>query len=73
MGLLLLFSGLLHLMFADWQPYLSAEASVEHVQCWWLRKLHGVGWLFFDAILTLVFAALFWMAWPSGIHSLLGR
>jgi uncharacterized membrane protein HdeD (DUF308 family) len=31
-----------------------------------------VRWVFFDAILTLVFAVLFWMAWPSGNALIIG-
>ncbi len=111
MGWLLIFSGLVHLMFGRhalgaggflWElllgivygaagiylllhpsagltvlavglaTYLSAEASLECVQCWRLRRLHGVRWIFFDAILTLVFAVLFWMAWPSGHPLIIG-
>ena len=111
MGWLLIFSGLVHLMFGRhargaggfiWElllgfvygaagiylllhpatgltvltvglaTYLSAEACLEFAQCWRLRRLHGVRWIFFDAILTLAFAVLFWMAWPSGNPLIIG-
>jgi uncharacterized membrane protein HdeD (DUF308 family) len=52
--------------------YLGAEAGLEFVQCWRLRQLHGVRWVFFDSILTLVIAVLIWMARPSGDSVVIG-
>jgi len=52
--------------------YLSAEAGLEFVQCWRLRQLHGVRWIFFDSLLTLAIALLIWIAWPSGDSIVVG-
>ena len=52
--------------------YLSAEAGLEFVQCWRLRQLRGVRWIFFDSILTLVIAVLIWMAWHAGNSVVIG-
>ncbi len=62
----------LTVLTVDLATYLSAEASVEIVQCWRLRRLHGVRWIFLDAILTLAFAVLFWMTWPVGNSLIIG-
>jgi len=52
--------------------YLGAEAGVEFVQCWHLRQVQGVRWIFFDSILTLAIAILIWMAWPAGNSLVIG-
>ena len=52
--------------------YLSAEASLEFAQCWFLRQLHGVRWIALDAALTLAIAILIWMAIPSGDPIIIG-
>ena len=52
--------------------YLAFEAGLEFVQCWQLRQLQGVGWIFFDAILTLVIAIVVWVALPLGSSLAIG-
>jgi uncharacterized membrane protein HdeD (DUF308 family) len=52
--------------------YLGAEASLEFVQCWRLRQLRGVRWIFFDSMLTLAIAILIWALWPAGNSLVIG-
>ena len=45
--------------------YLSVEAVLELALWFQLRGSRGRGWLMFDAIVTIVLAALIWRTWPS--------
>jgi uncharacterized membrane protein HdeD (DUF308 family) len=45
--------------------YLLIEGVLELVLSFELRPAPGAGWLLFDAIVTLVLAALIWSTWPS--------
>jgi len=51
-------------LFVGLAIYLIAEASVEFLECWRLRRLHGVGWIAFDAFLVVAIAAAIWIALP---------
>jgi uncharacterized membrane protein HdeD (DUF308 family) len=45
--------------------YLFFEGIVEIIQYFQLRPRHGVGWLLFDAIITLILAIMIWRSWPA--------
>ncbi len=52
--------------------YLFAEAIVEFALAWKLRPVGGSGWLFFDAVVTLIFSILIWRTWPSSSAWIIG-
>lgn len=52
--------------------YLFAEAILEFVLAWKLRPIGGSGWLFFDAVVTLIFSVLIWRTWPASSAWIIG-
>jgi len=52
-------------LFVGLATYFIAEASVELIECWRLRQLHGVGWIAFDASLIVAIAAAISIALPK--------
>jgi uncharacterized membrane protein HdeD (DUF308 family) len=52
--------------------YLFLEAILEFILGFTLRPLPGTGWLFLDAIITLILAVLIWRTWPSSSEWILG-
>jgi uncharacterized membrane protein HdeD (DUF308 family) len=45
--------------------YLFFEGVVEVIQFFQLRPRHGVGWVLFDGIITLILAIMIWRSWPA--------
>lgn len=52
--------------------YLFAEAILEFALAWKMRPLGGSGWLFFDAVVTLIFSILIWRTWPANSGWIIG-
>jgi uncharacterized membrane protein HdeD (DUF308 family) len=52
--------------------YLLVESALEFALAIRLRPLPGSGWLFVDAIITVIFAAMIWRTWPSSSAWVLG-
>jgi uncharacterized membrane protein HdeD (DUF308 family) len=52
--------------------YLFLEAILEFILGFTLRPLPGTGWLFLDAIITLILAVLIWRTWPSSSEWIIG-
>src|SRR5665213_831403 len=52
--------------------YLSVEAALELALWFQLRGSRGRGWLMFDAIVTVVLAAMIWRTWPSSASWVVG-
>jgi uncharacterized membrane protein HdeD (DUF308 family) len=52
--------------------YLFVEAILEFVLGFTLRPHPGSGWLFLDAIVTLILAVLIWRTWPSSTEWVIG-
>lgn len=52
--------------------YLFVEAILEFILGFSLRPHPGSGWLFLDAIVTLILAVLIWRTWPSSTEWVLG-
>ena len=52
--------------------YLFAEAILEFMLAWQLRRLGGSGWLVFSGIVMLVLAVAIWMTWPSNSQYVIG-
>jgi uncharacterized membrane protein HdeD (DUF308 family) len=52
--------------------YLFLESILEFVLGFTLRPLPGSGWLFFDAIVTLILAVMIWRTWPSSTGWVIG-
>lgn len=52
--------------------YLFVEAILEFVLGFTLRPHPGSGWLFLDAIITLILAGMIWRTWPSSTAWVLG-
>jgi uncharacterized membrane protein HdeD (DUF308 family) len=52
--------------------YLLVESALEFALAIRLRPLPGSGWLFVDAIITVILAAMIWRTWPSSAAWVLG-
>lgn len=52
--------------------YLFVEAILELVLGFTLRPHPGSGWLFLDAIVTLILAVMIWRTWPSSTEWVIG-
>jgi uncharacterized membrane protein HdeD (DUF308 family) len=52
--------------------YLFAESIIEFVLAVRLRPMAGSGWLFVDALVTLVLAVIIWRSWPANAAWVLG-
>jgi uncharacterized membrane protein HdeD (DUF308 family) len=52
--------------------YLFAESVLEFILAARLRPMHGSGWLFVDALITLVLAIIIWRTWPANAGWVLG-
>jgi len=52
--------------------YLFAESILEFILAVRLRPMPGSGWLFVDAIITLVLAIIIWRTWPANAGWVLG-
>jgi uncharacterized membrane protein HdeD (DUF308 family) len=52
--------------------YLFAESILEFILAVRLRPMHGSGWLFVDAVITLVLAVIIWRTWPLNAGWVLG-
>jgi uncharacterized membrane protein HdeD (DUF308 family) len=52
--------------------YLFAEAFLEFIMGFQLRRTTASRWLFFDAIITLILAIMIWRAWPFNSDWVLG-
>jgi uncharacterized membrane protein HdeD (DUF308 family) len=52
--------------------YLLVESALEFSLAARLRPLPGSGWLFVDAIITVILAFMIWRTWPSSSAWVLG-
>jgi uncharacterized membrane protein HdeD (DUF308 family) len=52
--------------------YLFVESIIEFVLAVRLRPMAGSGWLFVDALVTLVLAVIIWRTWPANAGWVLG-
>ena len=52
--------------------YLFAEGVLELILSFRLRPMPGSRWLLFDAVITLILAAMIWRTWPSSTEWVIG-
>ncbi|MDR3754160.1 MAG: DUF308 domain-containing protein [Terracidiphilus sp.] len=52
--------------------YLSAQAILEFVLAWHLRRLGASAWLVFNGVVMLLLAAAIWSTWPSSSEWVIG-